>query len=155
MPLTSLHSSGFAWDTSVWSTFLFTACNLLPSTNFKHPLRENIFLFPPSPNSSSKKFAIVPHAWTISSADSASHLHSLISVHLYLNTAIIAREMFVVFSPSIFKHLQETLLIGCCGKYTCAHAHTYRCAHTQAHINTHAHILFKLTAEAATLWTIC
>lgn len=87
--------------------------------------------FPPSPASSSRKFAIVPQAWAVSSADSASHLHSLISAHLYPNKAITAMEMFVVFFPSTFKHLQETFLIGCCGKYT--HAHRQMCTHKYTH----------------------
>lgn len=40
-------------------------------------------------------------------------------------------EMFVVFFSSTFKHLQETFLIGCCGK--CTHAHTQMCTHKYTH----------------------
>lgn len=105
------HGSGFAAYLRACSRFL--GHHLRPSPllhTLQHPPREDIFLSPPSLYSSSKKFATVPHAYTISSADSASHLHSFISTHLYPTTAITAVEMLVILFPFHLQALARNLI---------------------------------------------
>lgn len=105
------HGLGFAAYLRACSRFL--GHHLRPSPllhTLQHPPREDIFLSPPSLYSSSKKFATVPHAYTISSADSASHLHSFISTHLYPTTAITAVEMLVILFPFHLQALARNLI---------------------------------------------
>lgn len=59
----------------------------------------------------------------------------LICIHssalIYISTKQSQLWRYVVFFPSTFKHLQETFLIGCCGKYM--HAHRQMCTHKYTH----------------------
>lgn len=74
----------------------------------------------------------MPQAWAVSSADSASHLHSLISAHLYLNKAITAMEiccLFPLYLQAFARNLFNWLLWQ-------IHARTQADVHTQIHART-------------------